>query len=45
MAQQACDAGLYPILSFKTGSYSWAQVAAGDADAALKALKTALANY
>jgi hypothetical protein len=43
MAQQACDAGLYPILSFKTGSYSWAQVAAGNADAALKALNVRLA--
>jgi len=29
-------------MSFKTGSYSWAQVAAGNADAALKALNTRL---
>ena len=43
LAQQACDAGLYPIMSFKTGSYSWAQVAAGNADAALKALNARLA--
>ena len=42
LAQQACDDGMYPVLSFKTGTYSWAQVAAGSADAALRALATRL---
>jgi hypothetical protein len=41
-AENACNAGLYPVLSFKTGSYSWAEVAAGDADAALRALASRL---
>jgi hypothetical protein len=40
---QACNDGLYPIISFKTGGYSWSQVAAGDADAALKAMAAKLA--
>ena len=40
LAQEACDAGMYPILSFKTGSHSWSQVAAGAADAELRALAT-----
>jgi hypothetical protein len=40
MAQQACNAGTYPVMSFKTGAYSWAQVAAGTADADLRALAT-----
>jgi hypothetical protein len=31
------------VMSFKTGSYSWAQVAAGDADADLRVLATRLA--
>ena len=39
-AQEACDAGMYPVMSFKTGAYSWAQVAAGTADADLRALAT-----
>ena len=39
-AQEACDAGTYPVMSFKTGAYSWAQVAAGTADADLRALAT-----
>jgi hypothetical protein len=43
IAQQACDDGMYPIMSFKTGSYTWAQVAAGNADAALTALNVRLA--
>ena len=42
LATKACAAGMYPIMSFKTGSYSWAQVAAGNADAALKTLNTRL---
>ena len=42
-AQDTCNAGLYPVMSFKTGGYSWAQVASGDADAALQALHTRLA--
>jgi hypothetical protein len=42
-AQDSCNAGMYPVMSFKTGSYSWAQVAAGNADAALQALHTRLA--
>jgi hypothetical protein len=43
LAQTACDDGMYPIMSFKTGSYSWAQVAAGAADADLRALNVRLA--
>ena len=39
---EACAAGLYPIVSFKTSPYSWAQVAAGDADAVLADLRTRL---
>jgi hypothetical protein len=34
-ATEACHDGMYPVISFKTGSYTWAQVAAGNADAAL----------
>jgi hypothetical protein len=41
-AQEACNDGMYPVLSFKTGSYSWAQVAAGNADADLRALAARL---
>jgi hypothetical protein len=41
-ATEACHDGMYPVISFKTGSYTWAQVAAGDADAALKSLHTRL---
>jgi hypothetical protein len=41
-ASEACDAGMYPVMSFKTGSYSWGQVAAGTADAALRSLATRL---
>jgi hypothetical protein len=40
---KACNAGLYPVISFKPGSYSWSQVAAGKADSDLKALATKLA--
>ena len=43
-AQTTCDAGMYPVLSFKTTGYTWAQVAAGDADAKLRALATKLAR-
>jgi hypothetical protein len=41
-AQEACADGMYPVLSFKTGGYSWAQVAAGNADADLRALAARL---
>jgi hypothetical protein len=34
--------GLYPVVSFKTGGYSWADVAAGRADADLKAMAAKL---
>jgi hypothetical protein len=40
---KACNAGMYPVISFKPGSYTWAQVAAGRADAELKAMATKLA--
>jgi hypothetical protein len=43
VATQACNAGMYPVISFKTGSYTWAQVAAGKADAALRSMATKLA--
>ena len=43
LASAACADGTYPVMSFKTGSYSWAQVAAGNADADLRALATKLA--
>ena len=42
-ATQACGDGMYPVMSFKTGSYSWAQIAAGNADAALRTLHARLA--
>jgi hypothetical protein len=42
-AQEACGDGMYPVISFKTGSYSWSQVAAGNADVALRAMATKLA--
>jgi hypothetical protein len=41
-AQTACNDGMYPVMSFKTGGYSWAQVAAGNADADLRALNVRL---
>lgn len=40
---KACNDGMYPIISLRTGGYSWAQVAAGQADAQLKAMATKLA--
>ena len=43
LATQACGAGMYPVISLKTGSYSWAQVAAGVADADLLSMATRLA--
>jgi hypothetical protein len=43
MPTKACNDGMYPVISFATGSYSWADVAAGKADAALKAMATKLA--
>ena len=42
-ATEACRAGMYPVMSFKAGGYTWAQVAAGQADAALKTLHDRLA--
>jgi hypothetical protein len=42
-ASEACHDGMYPVMSFKTGSYTWAQVADGSADAALKTLHKQLA--
>jgi hypothetical protein len=42
-ATEACNDGMYPVISFKTSSYSWAQVAAGNADATLGALHARLA--
>lgn len=44
LTQRACADGMYPIISFKTGGYSWAQVAAGAADADLRALASRLAG-
>jgi hypothetical protein len=38
-----CNAGMYPVISLGTGSYSWAQIAAGMADADLRAMATKLA--
>jgi hypothetical protein len=43
VATQACNAGMYPVISFKPGSYSWSQVATGKADAALRSMATKLA--
>jgi hypothetical protein len=42
VATQACNDGMYPVISFKTGSYSWTQVASGAADAALRSLASRL---
>jgi hypothetical protein len=41
-ANDACAAGMAPVMSFKTGAYTWAQVASGNADADLRALATKL---
>ena len=43
MPTQACQAGMYPVISFKTGSYTWAQVAHGKADAKLRSMAKKLA--
>jgi hypothetical protein len=43
VATQACNAGMYPVISFKTGSYTWSQVAAGKAETALRSMATKLA--
>jgi hypothetical protein len=43
LAEEACRDGMYPVLSFKTGSYSWSQVASGAADSALRTLAGRLA--
>ena len=42
MATTACNAGMSPVMSFKTGAYTWAQIASGSADTALRALATKL---
>jgi hypothetical protein len=42
LATTACNAGMTPIMSFKDGPYTWAQIAAGNADADLRALATKL---
>lgn len=39
---ESINAGMTPVISWKTGSYSWAQVAAGAADADLQSLVTRL---
>jgi hypothetical protein len=41
-ATDTCNAGMYPVMSFKTGGYSWAQVADGSADVSLRALASKL---
>ena len=38
MPAKACRAGMYPVISFKTGSYTWAQVVHGKADAKLRSM-------
>jgi hypothetical protein len=40
---KACHAGMYPVISFKTGSYTWAQVVHGKADAHLRSMAKKLA--
>jgi hypothetical protein len=40
---QACRARMYPVISFKTGSYTWGQVARGKADAKLRSMARKLA--
>lgn len=40
---KACSDGMYPVISLATGGYSWADVAAGKADAQLKAMAAKLA--
>ncbi len=42
LATQACGDGQTPVISFKTGNYSWAQVASGAADSALRSLNSRL---
>lgn len=43
MPAAACRAGMYPVISFKTGSYTWGQVAHGKADAKLRSMAKKLA--
>jgi hypothetical protein len=43
MPTKACNTGMYPVISFKTGSYSWHQVAHGKADAKLRSMAKKLA--
>lgn len=42
LAATACSDGMTPIVSFKTGNYSWAQVGSGAADADLRSLAAKL---
>ena len=41
---KACRAGMYPVISFKTGSYTWGQVVHGKADANLRSMAKKLAS-
>jgi hypothetical protein len=43
MPAKACRAGMYPVISFKTGSYTWRQISQGKADAQLRSLAKRLA--
>ena len=40
---KACRAGMYPVISYKTGSYSWSEVTQGKADAKLRSVAKKLA--
>ena len=42
LVQTAINDGMIPVISWKTGLYSWAQVGSGQADAALRSLVTKL---
>jgi hypothetical protein len=42
LATTACNAGMRPVISFKEGSFTWAQIASGAADSQLQALHTRL---
>lgn len=42
LVSRALSDGMLPVVSFKTGSFTWAQVVAGEADAQLVALAASL---
>jgi hypothetical protein len=42
--KRACHAGMYPVISFKTGSYTWHQVTHGKADVHLRSMAKKLAK-